>query len=1232
MKFKVIFFLLFLLASSSFAAKRKQPSVVVMDLRTERLVNPMSINTSSPRLGWRIESNKSDVMQTSYHILVASSEEKLDNNNGDMWDTTVNSDRSQWITYEGRQPRSNTRCYWKVRIVTTQGESDWSAPAMWNVGLLSESDWQGQWIGFDQSMPWDVEGVHSRLSARYLRTEFNTEKAVKCATLYICGLGLYEVFINGKRIGNQVLAPVPTDYRCTVLYNAFDVTSMLLHKNAIGVTLDNGRFYTMQQNKKAYKITNFGYPKLRLNIVIEYQDGTKKIISTNEKWKLNVDGPIRSNNEYDGEIYDARKELGNWTSVEYDDSKWQTAERVAAPYGTLRGAMSENMKIVKTLSPVMMKKHGDNYILDMGQNFAGWLKMKVNGGNAGDTIRLRFAETLTKDGALYRDNLRNAEATDYYILKGDERDVEWSPRFVYHGFRYAEISGASNPRKEDFIGEVISDDVEKVGTFCCSDTTLNKVYHNAEWGVLSNYKGMPVDCPQRDERQPWLGDRARGCFGESFMFDINTLYSKWARDIVESQREDGCIPDVAPAFWNYYSDNVTWPSALPFSLEMLYNQYGDDAPLKKHYPNVKRWLEHLKYQYKKNGLMPRDKYGDWCVPPEDVMMIHSKDSARITDGTLIATAYYYKLNKLMERFARIQGLNQDADSFAVEAYDVMKVFNDKYLTINRGTSTIPGHLLYPDSTFYGNNTVTANLLPLSFGMITDKYVNDEVKKNIIKNIITLNNGHISCGVIGVQWLMHGLTDMGRGDMAWSLATNRSYPSWGYMAGKGATTTWELWNGDTASPKMNSSNHIMLLGDLVSWIYEDVAGIKSDDKNPGFKHIIMQPDFNVDEIDDINASYKSIYGDIVSRWKKINGSLVWHIEIPANTIATLYMPDATKKEIGSGRYDFNVMLPMRGKQIHKDEFLYKQASFPECHASTIAETKDGSLVASYFGGTKERNPDVCIWVSRKANGSDTWSIPKIVANGVFSDTLRKACWNPVLYQVPNGELLLFFKIGKDVADWTGWMVRSRDGGKTWAHRESLPDGVLGPVKNKPIMSKGRIISPCSLEKGGWRLYFEYSDDMGKTWRRTEDVKADSGMLAIQPTILLLPGGRLEALCRTRSRYIGVTYSSDNGETWSRLQLTDVPNNNSGIDAVNMKDGGYAMVYNDYPIEPNKQKGARTPLSIGLSQDGLHWKPWVTLEDSPISQYSYPSIIQGKDGRLHIVYTWRRQRIKYVEIKN
>lgn len=1214
-------------------SKKAKPDVVVADMKTEMLINPMSVDVPNPRLGWRIISSKNNVRQTSYHIIVSSSSDALSRNEGDLWDVTVNSDQSQWVRYGGKELRSNTRCFWKVKINTTQGESDWSAVAMWNVGLLTESDWRGNWIGLDHAMPWDVETEHSRLSARYLRTEFKCDKQVKRATLYICGLGMYEAFINGRRIGTQVLAPAPTDYRKTVLYNAFDVTSLLAANNAIGVVLGNGRYYTMQQNKKPYKITNFGYPKLRLNLIVDYQNGTSKLVTSDENWKITADGPIRSNNEYDGELYDARKELKPWTVIGYDDTSWQKAERVAMPQGVLRGAMSENMAVVDTLYPASIIKKGNHYIIDMQQNFAGWLKMKVHGGNAGDTIRLRYAETLTKDGELYRDNLRHADATDYYILRGDENGREWSPCFVYHGFRYAEVTGLENAKKDDFIGEVISDKMDKTGKFLfvSPDPILADVYHNAEWGVLSDYKGMPVDCPQRDERQPWLGDRARGCFGESYLFDNHNLYAKWVRDICEAQREDGCIPDVAPAFWNYYSDNVTWPSALPFSLEMLYRQYGDLTPIEKYYPNVKRWLEHLKYQYEKDGLMPRDKYGDWCVPPEKPEMIHSQDPARITDGTLIGTAYYYKLNKLMEKFAVLQGLAADAEQFAAEAGKVKDAFNKRFLTVKPNTTAVPGHLLYPDSTYYGNNTVTANLLPIVFGMTPDEYTKQEASKNIIRNILTLNGEHISCGVIGVQWLMQGLTDMGRGDIAWRLATQKSYPSWGYMAMKGATTTWELWNGDTASPQMNSGNHIMLLGDLVTWIYEDVAGIRPDAAVPGFKHIIMKPDFSVDEMDNIISAYRSIYGDIISKWRKESGVLSWRVEIPANTSATLCFPDGTHKDIGSGTYDFSMKMPMPDARIVCDEFLYKQASFPECHASTIAETKDGSLVAAYFGGTKERNPDVCIWVSRKAKGSHQWTNPLKVADGVFSDTLRKACWNPVLYQVPGGELLLFFKIGKDVADWTGWMVSSKDGGKTWSRRKQLPDGILGPVKNKPILHNGRLISPCSMEKGGWRLYFEYSDDMGKTWKKTADVEADSGVLAIQPTILVLPDGRLEALCRTRSRFVGVTYSSDNGATWSRLQLTDVPNNNSGIDAVNISDYEYALVYNNWPIEPDKQKGARTPLSVSKSNDGIHWSHWMTLEGSPISQYSYPSIIKGKDGRLHIVYTWRRQRIKYVEIK-
>ena len=1210
------------------ANKKKTLQINVTDLRTERLVNPMSIDTPTPRLGWRIETNTNDVKQTCYHLIVSSTPEKAQALDGDLWESIVDTDQSQWISYQGKPLRSNTRCYWRVKVSTNKGDSDWSDVAMWNVGLLYEADWQGRWIGLDRKMSWDEETEHSRLSARYLRKEFDLDKQVAKATLYICGLGMYEAFINGKRIGDQVLAPAPTDYRRTVLYNAFDVTQLLDKNNAIGVILGNGRYYTMQQDKKPYKITRFGYPTLRMNLIVEFTDGSKKTISSDEKWKLSPDGAIRSNNEYDGETYDANKEFINWTNIGFDDSQWMNAERTAIPLGTLRGAMAPNMKVICQLEPKSLTRKDGKLVLDMGQNMAGWLNVRIANLQQGDSIVIRYAERLDSTGNIWVENFRHAQSTDRYFANGKEQGLWWHPTFVYHGFRYAEISGLANAKIEDFIGEVVSDEMAETGHFVSTDTILNKVYRNAVWGVLSNYKGMPVDCPQRDERQPWLGDRTRGCYGEAFIYDNNALYTKWVRDITEAQREDGCIPDVAPAFWNYYSDNVTWPAALPFSLDMLMKHYGDETPMRKYYPNVKRWLEHLKYQYQKDGLIEKDRYGDWCVPPEREELIHSEDPARITDGTLISTAYYFYICQMMSTYAKAQNLHEDAKWFEHEAQISKDAFNKKFLTVKKGTTTVPGHILYPDSTFYGNNTVTANLLPYYFGMIDDEYVKHEVEKQIVKAIISQNLGTVTCGVIGIGWLMHALTDMGRSDVAWLLATNKKYPSWGYMAEHGATTIWELWNGDTASPKMNSGNHVMLLGDLLSWIYEDVAGIQSSEN--GFKHITMKPDFTVDEIDDIDASYQSIYGQIVSRWKKAKGKLHWHVEIPANTSATIHLPNNIIKEIGSGKYDFEETLPQRGPQVVVDEFLYKRASFPECHSASIVETKKGDLIATYFGGTKERNPDVCIWVSRKLKGKTDWTPPQMVADGVFSPDYREACWNPVIYEMPDGELRIYFKIGVNVAKWKGWLVRSKDGGKTWGKREQLPDTIYGPIKNKPILNKGRLISPTSDERDGWKLYFEYSDDLGKTWKRTAYVDAEQGIKAIQPSIIVLPDGRLEALCRTRSRHIGVTYSNDNGETWSKLTFIDTPNNNSGIDAVNLQDGSYALICNDWPIEPDKEKGARTPLSIMRSQDGIHWNHWITLEDSPILQYSYPSIIQSRDGHIHVVYTWRRQRVKHVEL--
>lgn len=1211
--------------------KSRKSAVTVTNPRTELMTSPMSISTTTPRLGWEISSTENDVIQTAFHIIVASSKEKAEALQGDLWDACVQSDQSQWITYNGKILHSNTRCFWRVQVTTNKGISPWSKTAMWNTGLLTENDWGGRWIGLEKAMPWDSETLHSRLSSRYLRHEFKIAKTVKQATLYICGLGLYEAYINGKKIGDQVLSPAPTDYRKTVLYNTFDVTSLLSKKNVIGVALSNGRFYTMQQHTKPYKITNFGYPKMRVNLIIEYTDGTKQTIASDEKWKLNADGPIRSANEYDGEIYDANKELGSWTMPGFADSTWMNAERASIPYGTLRGSMSENMKVVMSLRPVSLKRRGNSVIIDMGQNMAGWLRMKINKAKAGDVIRIRFAEKLQGDTALYVENLRHANSTDYYIANGSEHGRWWSPTFVYHGFRYAEVTGLNHATLDDFFGDVINDNMDVTGTLHTNDSIVNHVFRNAVWGIRSDYKGMPVDCPQRDERQPWLGDRARGCFGEAFIFNNNNLYSKWMRDITEAQRIDGCIPDVAPAYWNYYSDNVTWPSTFPYSLDMLFRQYGNDEPMRTYYPCLTKWLRHLHSEYSVNGIITKDRYGDWCVPPEKPELIHSIDPARITDGSLLSTAYYYDLCRLTAKFAKHLGYASDAAEFNTEAENTKTAFNNKFLQIKKGTSKVPGHILYPDSTFYGNNTVTANILPLTFGMIDDAYVKGEVEKNIIQNIITKNGGHISSGVIGTSWLMHALSDMGRGDVAWLLANNKTYPSWGYMTEHEATTIWELWNGDTANPEMNSANHVMLLGDLVSWLFDDVAGISNDAARPGFKHIIMKPDFSVKDMDDINSSYSSIYGPISSNWKKENGYLKWNVEIPANTTATLYLPDGTTKEIGSGKHDIECKLPLPDSAVITDEFLYKHASFPECHSASIVETKKGDLIATFFGGTKERNPDVCIWTCTKKKGSNEWSKPQMVSDGVFSDTLRKACWNPVLYQVPGGELRDYFKIGVDVAHWVGYLCKSKDGGKTWSKRELLPDSIYGPIKNKPILHNGRLISPTSDERGWWRIYFEYSDDMGKTWKRSAFVEHDSLVRAIQPTIIVLPDGRLEALCRTRNRFVGRTFSSDNGATWSKLELTDVPNNNSGIDAVSLKEGGYVMVCNDYPIEPDKQKGARTPVSLLRSEDGIKWHHWITLEDSPISQYSYPSIIQTSDGLLHVVYTWRRLRIKHVVIK-
>ena len=885
---KIFQYVVFLLCSFSAMA---QSDIKLHHLQCEMLTNPLGIDVLQPRLSWQIITNETEVEQTKYQVLVASSAEKLKNNNADLWDSgKVSSNASMNITYSGRKLKSKDEAYWKVKVWTNKGETKWSETAHWSMGILTYADWKStRWIGYNQLFPGDSVSQFSKLSARYIRKQIDVKKQVKNAKVYIMGMGLYEFYINGEKIGNQVLAPVPTDYTKNVKYNVFDVTSQLKKgENVLGTILGNGRFFAMRQEYKPYKIKSFGFPKMALQLDVEYEDGSKETIKTDETWKFTPNGPIRANNEYDGEVYDARKEMPHWNQVGFDDSNWLNLTWVEEPGGFPEAQMTPNMQVMDEVKPISITatKKG-TYILDMGQNMVGWLQLKVKG-NRGDTITMKFAESLKADGALYIANLRDARVTDTYILKGDGEEI-WEPKFVYHGFRFVEISGfKTKPTLDNFLGKVVYDDMETTGTFDCSNPTMNQIFKNAYWGIRGNYKGMPIDCPQRNERQPWLGDRTTGAYGESFLFDNQTLYAKWLDDIKFSQTLDGGIPDVAPAFWRYYGDGVTWQGAYIKVADMLYKQFADESVIKNHYPYMKKWMDYVEANYLKNDLIAKDKYGDWCVPPESLEIIRSQDPTRLTDGEVLSSTFYYHLLQTMKKFATIVG----ADKNDIVHYDdlskrIKTAFNKKYLNKNYT---------------YANNTVTANVLPLAFGMVPDDLKN-EVFKNLTHEVEVVKNGHISTGVVGTQFLMRTLTDFGRGDLAYKLASNKTYPSWGYMVENGATTIWELWNGNTADPEMNSQNHVMLLGDLLVWYYENMAGIKSSEAHPGFKQIIMKPDFNAG-LSYVNASYKSSYGTIKSHWKKSKNNLSWSIAIPANTSALVYLPttNASKVSINKDRLD------------------------------------------------------------------------------------------------------------------------------------------------------------------------------------------------------------------------------------------------------------------------------------------------------------------------------------------
>jgi alpha-L-rhamnosidase len=770
-----------------------------------------------------------------------------------------------------------------TRIETT--DESWKAamevPFGWETDSEADVEWKNAMVlGENGIGPWGdvVTGIESiPLPALHVRREFGVLPELERAVVYLSGLGLSELYLNGRRVTDDVLSPGLTEYPERVFYVTRDVTGFLsAGENAIGVLLGNGR-YMAPRLMVPMETKTYGYPKLLFHLRLEYADGSVEFVVSDDSWRITDQGPIRENNEYDGEVYDARMELSGWAKAGYDDSSWLPVNEMPAPGGALRNQSAEPIRVVETIKPIGRTEPSPGvYIFDMGQNMVGWCRLRVSGPE-GACVKLRHAEVLDENGFLYLDNIRSARVTDRYYLKG-EGEEEYEPRFTYHGFRFVEVTGYPGEPTLDVIeGRVVHDDLTPSGTFASSNELLNRIYHNILWGVRGNYRSIPTDCPQRDERQGWLGDRSAESTGESYLFDVGAFYNKWLDDIADAQTEEGSVPDVAPSYWPIYSDNVTWPSSHIVIPWMLYVHYGDARVIERRYASMKRWIEYMT-KYISDDLMPRDQYGDWCVPPESPELIHSQDPSRKTAGELIGTAYYIYDLELMQRYARLLGYEEDARDFESLAAIMRAAFNLKYFKGDH----------------YDNGSQTSSVLPLAFGLVPED-ARDKVFDGLVRKIEQESKGHIGTGLIGAQWLMRVLTAGGRPDLGYRIATQKDYPSWGYMIEQGATTIWELWNGDTADPAMNSRNHVMLVGDLLTWMNESLAGIAPDPTDPGFKHILMYP-CPVPGLDWAKARLDSPYGRIASYWQVGDSGFVWEVTIPVNTYATLWIPAESKASV------------------------------------------------------------------------------------------------------------------------------------------------------------------------------------------------------------------------------------------------------------------------------------------------------------------------------------------------
>jgi alpha-L-rhamnosidase len=861
-----------LLIPFSFIALASFAQVSVDGLLLENRVNPSGIDIIQPQFSWQLKSVSRNIMQTAYEIHVAENPDLLKGTTDLVWNSgRVNSKESVHVTYDGKPLESGKKYFWQVKVWTNkQDTSAWSLPACWQMGLLQPSDWKAKWIkaGYQEDSVLRPSPL--------LRRTFDIKKKINSATLYITSHGLYEAFLNGKKISDAYLTPGWTSYNKRLQYQVYDVTDMVKEgKNAAAVMLGSGwyrGYIAWNGNKNSYG-KELG---LLYQLELTYTDGTADTIISDESWKSNT-GAITGSEIYNGETYDAREEKTGWMDASYNDNNWYAAKTSTADTTKLIASYNEPIKKHETFQPVkIFTTPKGEQIIDFGQNLVGWVMIKARGA-AGDKIVIDHAEVLDKEGNFYTTNLRAAKQENTYILKGGGEE-NFEPHFTFQGFRYIRIQGYPGQIKpENFTAVALYSDMKPTGTFSSSSPLINQLQHNIQWGQKGNFLDVPTDCPQRDERLGWTGDAQVFSRTASFNMQVNNFFAKWLQDLAADQFPSGAVPHVIP---NVLGPNAGgsagWSDASTVIPWNMWLAYADKRILERQYPSMKAWVTYMENNSTDNLWNVGAHFGDWLFyRPED----DNDGRSAITDKYLIAQAFYAHSTQLLINAANVLGKKDEVRHYKELLKKIKGAFTREYMTSS-------GRLV--------SGSQTAYVLALSFDLLPED-LRQQAADRLVQNIKDYNN-HLTTGFLGTPYLCHVLSRFGYTDLAYTLLTQETYPSWLYAVKMGATTIWERWDGQKPdgsfqTPAMNSFNHYSY-GAIGDWMYRVAVGLDTDESAPGYKKIRIMPHPGK-RLSAASVELETYYGKVATGWKIQNDTFLLDVEVPVNTTAKIYIPGKSK---------------------------------------------------------------------------------------------------------------------------------------------------------------------------------------------------------------------------------------------------------------------------------------------------------------------------------------------------